>query len=175
MMALDFQSPGIARLGPASRDQGRRNSKDRVMFGFFKHRKLRRQIREAVLAAEPMHLLGVLAYRHANDPDLSPHQRDEANAQGEILLAQAEEFRQYLAAPDGHSKEEILPYLAAVTAMKMAGDKIPHDDKLCRANLADMMASLDRPGAFAQAHGAACAEVGEKIAIFVKTRRPESR
>ena len=145
------------------------------MFGFFKHRKLRRQIQEAVLAAEPMHLLGVLVYRHANDPDLSPHQRDEAKSQGELLLTQAEEFRLYLAAPDGHSKEEILPYLAAMTAMKMAGDKIPHDDKLCRTNLADMMASLERPGAFAEAYGAACAEVGGKIEIFVKTRRPDSR
>ena len=144
------------------------------MFGFFKHRKLRRQIQEAVLAAEPMHLLGVLVYRHANDPYLSPHQRDEAKAQGEILLTQAEEFRQYLVAPDGHSKEEILPYLAAMSAMKMAGDKIPHDDKLCRANLADMMAALERPGAFSEAYGATCAEVGDKIAIFVKTRRPES-
>ena len=144
------------------------------MFGFFKHMKLRRQIQEAVLAAEPMHLLGVLVYRHANDPDLSPHQRDEAKAQGELLLTQAEEFRQYLVAPDGHSKEEVLPYLAAMSAMKMAGDKIPHDDKLCRANLADMMAALERPGAFSEAYGATCAEVGDKIAIFVKTRRPES-
>ena len=127
-----------------------------------------------MLAAEPMHLLGVLVYRHANDPDLSPHQRDEAKAQGEILLTQAEEFRQYLVAPDGHSKEEVLPYLAAMSAMKMAGDKIPHDDKLCRANLADMMAALERPGAFSEAYGATCAEVGDKIAIFVKTRRPES-
>jgi len=144
------------------------------MFGFFKHRKLRRQIQEAVLAAEPMHLLGVLVYRHANDPDLSPHQRDEAKSQGELLLTQAEEFRLYLAAPDGHSKEEILPYLAAMSAMKMAGDKIPHDDKLCRANLADMMAALERPGAFSEAYGATCAEVGGKIEIFVKTRRPDS-
>ena len=127
-----------------------------------------------MLAAEPMHLLGVLVYRHANDPDLSPHQRDEAKAQGEILLTQAEEFRQYLVAPDGHSKEEILPYLAAMSAMKMAGDKIPHDDKLCRVNLAEMMAALERPGAFSEAYGATCTEVGDKIAIFVKTRRPES-
>ena len=144
------------------------------MFGFFKGRRLKRLIREAVLAAEPMHLLGVLVYRHAKDPDLSPHQRDEAKAQGAALQEQGEAFRAYANAPAGQSAEQFLPYLAAMAVMKAGADKSPYDVKACSATVADMMASLAQPGAFEDPYGAICSEISFKIGIFVRTKRPDS-
>jgi len=140
------------------------------MFEFFKRRKLNSQIRDAVLEAEPMHLLGILVYRHAKDPDLAPRQRTEARTQGEAIVAQAEAFRAYLEAPGTLALPPFLPYLAAIAAMKMAADKLPFDAKQCRASVADMVASLGKAGGFAELYGPVCADAAYKIGIFVRTK-----
>ena len=142
------------------------------MFGFFKRRRLKRLIHEAVLDAEPMHLLGILVYRHAKDPDLSPHQRDEANAQGKALLEQGEAFRAHVNAPEVQSAEQFLPYLAAIVVIKAGADKSPYDVKACSATVADMMATLTQSGTFGDPHAAMCSEVSSYISTFVGTKRP---
>ena len=140
------------------------------MFEFFKRRKLKRQIRDAVLDAEPMHLLGVLVYRHAKDENLSPHQRSEAKTRGEVIVVQAEAFRAHLEAPKTKTLSAFLPYLAAIAAMKMAADKQLFDAKQCQANVADMVASLGQAGGFAELYGPVCADAIYKISIFVRTK-----
>ena len=139
------------------------------MFEFFKRRKLSSQIHDAVLEAEPMHLLGIMVYRHAKDADLAPRQRTEAKTQGEAIVAQAEAFRAYQEAPGAQALTPFLPYLAAIAAMKMAADKLPFDVKQCRANVADMAASL-KAGGFSELYGPVCADAAYKIGIFVRTK-----
>jgi len=140
------------------------------MFEFFKRRKLNSQIRDAVLDAEPMHLLGILVYRHAKDADLAPRQRTEAKTQGEAIVAQAEAFRAYQEAPGAQALTPFLPYLAAIAAMKMAADKLPFDAKQCRSNVADMVASLGSAGGFSELYGPVCADASYKIGIFIRTK-----
>ena len=59
--------------------------------------------------------------------------------------------------------------LAAISVMKMAADKLPFDVKQCRANVADMAASL-KAGGFAELYGPVCADAAYKIGIFVRTK-----